>query len=141
MISPVIQFHGNCIEAIRYYESVFGANVIHIDYNREAPDNSGIMKTAEMNNLVMHSDILICGTHFSMSDTLEECNPGTMFRFNVFMESEDAVKEAYNKLSEKGTVVVELGPQFFTPMYGSVIDCYGIHWQLIMYGGESEESL
>lgn len=132
MISPVIEFNGNCAKAIEFYEKVFGATDKYIDYYHEAPDDSGIPNTGDTKNWVMHSGITICGTHFNMSDSTEPIVPGNMYKFNVFMDSEQEVTQAYDMLKVNGEVVVELGPQFFSPMYGSVKDCFGVRWQLIM---------
>ena len=39
----------------------------------------------------------------------------------------------YTELNKKGgKVMVELGPQFFSPMYGSIEDRFGVRWQLIV---------
>lgn len=108
------------------------AVIVHIDYNREAPKDSDIVNTNETKNYIMHSDIVICGTHFSMSDTLEKIEKGNMYKFNAFMQSEDAVKKAYHLMKETGTVVVELGSQFFSSLYGYVIDRFGVHWRFMI---------
>ena len=132
MISPVIQFNNNCAEAMDFYESVFGATDKYVDYYRNAPDDSGINKTTDTNHLVMHAGMTICGTHFNMCDLNEEVVAGNMFLFNVFMNSAKEVEQAFHKLKEGGKVIVELGPQFFSPMYGSIKDRFGVTWQLIM---------
>ena len=132
MISPVIQFNGNCAEAINFYASVFGATDQYIDYYQDAPDDSGISKTVDTYHLVMHSGITLCGTHINMSDSEEKIIPGNQFKLNVFMDSADEVVTAFNKLKEGGKVMVEVGPQFFSSMYGSVEDRFGVRWQLIV---------
>jgi PhnB protein len=55
-----------------------------------------------------------------------------MILFNVFMETENEVREAFENLKAGGSVLVDLGPQFFSKMYGSVVDRFGISWQLIL---------
>ena len=50
---------------------------------------------------------------------------------DVFMNSVEEVETAFQKLKEGGEVIVELGPQFFSPMYGSIKDRFGVTWQLI----------
>jgi len=135
MISPVIQFNGNCAEAIEFYEKVFGATDKYIDYYRDAPNDSGLTKSEETKNLVMHSGMTICGTHINMSDTEDKVVAGNMFKLNVFMNSAEDVINAFQMLKENGKVIVELGAQFFSPMYGSVEDRFGVHWQLICKEG------
>ena len=136
MISPVIQFNGKCGEAINLYEVVFGATDKYVEYYRDAPDDSGIPKTPETNELVMHAGMTICGTHINLCDCVEKITAGNMFKLNVFMDTNDEVKRAFHMLKENGKVIVELGAQFFSPMYGSVVDCYGVSWQLSSREGE-----
>ncbi len=131
MISPAIHLPGTCSEAIRFYEQAFAATDIHIDYYRDAPAGSGMIITEEMQDLVMHASMTICGTIVNLSDSADSIFAGNMICLNVFCDGADAVCRAYEKLKEGGRVVVELGPQFFSKMYGSVEDKFGVKWQLI----------
>ncbi len=131
MISPAIHFPGNCNEAIHFYEQVFGGTEKHIDYYRDAPDNPGFVVTSDMKNQVMHATMTICGTPVNFSDTQDETSAGNMICLNVFMPSPQAVCNAFNQLKDGGKIIVQLGPQFFSTMYGSIEDKYGIKWQLI----------
>ncbi|WP_157950026.1 VOC family protein [Vallitalea okinawensis] len=131
MISPTIHFPGNCNEAIAFYEKVFNVTHKKVEFYRDAPSNSGFTLTDDMKDLVMHSSMTICGTPFNFSDTQEKTIAGNMICFNVFFQTVDEVCNAFNKLEEDGNVIVELGPQFFSDMYGSVVDKFGIKWQLI----------
>jgi PhnB protein len=54
-----------------------------------------------------------------------------MICLNVFFKKNEEVCEAFESLKENGQIDVELGPQFFSPMYGSIIDKYRVKWQLI----------
>ena len=135
MISPAIHFPGNCAEAIAFYQKAFNAEVSFIDYYHNALSGSGIHVTEKTKNFVMHSELKICGTSVNMSDAIEEIEPGNMFKLNVFLNSADDVCSAFNLLKEGGKIAVELGPQFFSPMYAGIIDRFGIHWQLITAGG------
>jgi PhnB protein len=131
MIVPTLHFPSTCHEAITFYEEVFTMTEKNVTYYRDAPPNSGMTITKDMMDLVMHASITICGTKFNCSDSQGDVVPGNMILFNVFMESEDEVCQAFEKLKVGGEVVVDLGPQFFSKMYGSVVDRFGIKWQLI----------
>ena len=131
MISPAIHLPGTCSEAIHFYEEAFQATDKHIEYYRNAPADSGMTITEDMKELVMHASLTICGTPVNFSDSKEVLSAGNMVCLNVFFSSGDEVCHAYEKLKEGGRVMVELGPQFFSPMYGSIEDKYGIRWQLI----------
>lgn len=131
MISTAIHFPGCCMEAIAFYETVFDVTDKNILLNRDAPSNAGMTITEETKDHVTHAELIICGTRITMSDTTEQVVAGNMFVLNVFLDSADEVRLAYQKLKEGGTVRVTIGPQFFSPMYGSVKDRFGLTWQLI----------
>lgn len=131
MISPAIHFQGNCRLAIEFYEQAFNATDKFIDYYRSAPVNPGFDITEDMKDLVMHAGLTICGTLVNFSDTQDKTFAGNMICLNVFFRAPEEVSRAYEKLKEGGKVIVELGPQFFSPMYGSLEDRFGVKWQLI----------
>ncbi len=131
MISPAIHFPGTCNEAMNFYEEVFEATDKYIEYFHNAPSNPGFSITEDMKDLVMHASMTICGTPVNFSDTQDQVSAGNMICLNVFLPTADQVCRAYDKLKEGGKIVVELGPQFFSPMYGSIEDRYGIKWQII----------
>ena len=132
MIAPAIHFsNGDCAKAIELYKEAFGMTVHSIRYYRDAPPDSGMPMAEAMRDWVMHAELEICGSRVNMSDSDEAVTAGDMILLNVFFSSSEDVKKAYHALEAQGEVRVALGPQFFSPMYGSVRDRYGVHWQLI----------
>lgn len=131
MISPAIHFPGNCHEAILFYEEVFRGTDRKIEFYRDAPTNPGFEVSKDMLDQVMHASMTLNGSPFNFSDTQDKTLSGDMICFNVFLESEDEVSRAFEKLADRGQVAVPLGPQFFSRMYASVTDRFGVKWQLI----------
>jgi PhnB protein len=132
MVVPTIHFAGNCKEAINFYENAFKITEKEILYYKDAPQNSKMIITKKMLNSVMHASITICGTKFNCSDNFDNLIQGNMILFNVMMDSEEDVTHAFKQLSIDGKIVVELGPQFFSKLYGSVIDKFGVKWQIMV---------
>jgi PhnB protein len=81
---------------------------------------------------VMHSSLTFCGSSINLSDTEDEVINSNRYCLNVFFQTSDEVGRVFEKLKEGGKIIVELGPQFFSPMYGSIEDKYGVTWQLIL---------
>lgn len=131
MVSPTIHFPGNCSKALLFYEKVFNGTDKQVDLYRNAPPNPGFPVTEEMKDLVMHASMTICGTNFNFSDTMDKTIAGNMICFNIFFQTADEVCSVFHKLKENGSIVVDIGPQFFSSMYGSVVDQFGMKWQLI----------
>ena len=132
MISPAIHLPGTCAEAISLYQRAFDVTINSIDYYRDAPSDSGMVVTENEQNKIMHSELTISGSRVNMSDSSpNDIVMGNMIILNVFFDSGDDVYKAFHILKEGGKVFVELGSQFFSPMYGSVEDRFGVRWQLI----------
>lgn len=131
MIEPYISMKGNAGEAIDFYEKVFNGRDKLVMRYKDAPPNPQFPVPEHMKDLVLHSDLNIAGTKIHLSDGQRDLIPGNMISFAVNFSSPDEVEAVYNKLKEGGEVLMELGPQFFSPMYAFVRDKYGIGWQLI----------
>ncbi|WDV46453.1 VOC family protein [Clostridiaceae bacterium M8S5] len=132
MISPAIHFSGNCKQALTFYEKVFNATDKNVALYRDAPSDSGFIVTDDTKNYVMHASMTIRGTRFYFSDIQDKTLPGNMICFNVFFKTADEVICTFDKLKEGGNVLVELDSQFFSEMYGVVLDKFGVRWQLIV---------
>lgn len=132
MLSPAIHFNGYCAEAIELYKKAFDAKVINIDYYEQAPEGSGLYELARMHGKIMHSNLMIYDSLVNMSDSDEPVSVGSAICLNVFVPDAADVKRAYEALREEGSVAVDLGPQFFSPMYAAVLDKFGIRWQIIV---------
>ena len=131
MLVPALHFPGTCADAIAFYQKVFGAQVISIAYNKEAPPDASLQSAASHPHHVMHAELVIAQAHVNMCDASDTVVPGNMHLFNLFLDTVEQVVEAYHHLSADGRVITALGPQFWTPMYADVADQFGVHWQLM----------
>jgi len=130
MITPCIHFNGNCNEAITFYKEVLGAEVKEINYAKDAPAGSGVDSLPP--NFVMHSEIIICGMNFSLTDGSETPLEDTHVSFLIRYSIADEVKSAFEKLVVGGEVVEPLAKVFWSDLYGYVIDRFGVNWQVMV---------
>ncbi|MCL2389568.1 MAG: VOC family protein [Elusimicrobia bacterium] len=130
MITPTIHFQGNCKEAIDFYIEVFGAQVKAIHYAKDAPSGNGMDKFPP--EFVMHSEVTICGTDFSLTDGAELPISGHNFSFLIRYKSPDELISVFNKLAAGGKIVESPAPQFWTPLWGYVVDKFGVNWSLMV---------
>lgn len=131
MISPVIHFNGNCLDAIKLYERAFPLDNKEVYMYEEAAKDDSLKVNKAMFGKVMHSTITLSGTKFNMSDVEEDIIKGDMVCFNVFLKNPEEVLTAYKVLGETGTIVEEPGEIFFARLFTVVIDEYGIRWQIM----------
>ena len=130
MIVPAISFPGTCAQAIAFYQMVFDLTNLQVDYYRDAPPDANFPVGEETRDWVMHAEMTLCGSRINMSDG-NRTYSGHRIVLNVFLDSDAEVSRIFGALKEGGVVDVELGPQFFSSLYGAVEDKFGVYWQLI----------
>ncbi|AWO02231.1 VOC family protein [Chitinophaga alhagiae] len=128
-INAYITFNGNCHEAMKFYQDALGGELtlqsvggMPVEARCPAGEEQQIMHSQLMkgNMVLMGTDMLgpagfIQGTTMSLAlqcDTAEEIN--TYFA----------------NLSQGGQVVEPLGKQAWGPLWGMLIDRYGVAWML-----------
>jgi len=130
MLIPTIHFNGNCDEAIAFYKEALGADVKEINYAKDAPPDSGMDEL--LPNFVMHSEVFICGTNFSLTDGAETPIPFGNFSFIIVYDTAEEVTATFEKLAVSGEVEKPLDTTFWSPLYGSVVDRFGVNWQVMV---------
>jgi len=129
MLITTISFQGNCDEALTFYKEALGAEVKEVAYFRDAPPDSGMDESLPP-NFVMHSEVMIFGSKFTMTDGGTAPITGDYFSFMLSLDSEEEVTSVFNKLAKGGQVTGALAQQFWATLCGDVQDCFGIHWHV-----------
>ena len=130
MITPCIHFQDNCDEAINFYKEALGAEVKAIFYAKDAPPDSGMESLPP--NFVMHSEVLICGMNFSLTDGSKKPITGEHISFLITYDTAEEVKSAFEKLAVGGKVIEPLAKVFWSSLYGYVIDRFGVNWDMMV---------
>ncbi|NLO86522.1 MAG: hypothetical protein GX096_14025 [Clostridiales bacterium] len=130
MLVPAIHFPGTCQQAINRYKEALNAQVINIAYERDAPSDSNMHANGTPDH-VMHAELIIAGTRLNMCDVNDDVTNGNMHLYNIFMDSIDEVRTAYEQLTVGGKIHKKIGPQFWTSMYCDIEDAYGVRWQIM----------
>lgn len=125
-IIPRIYFNGNCNEAIERYKSALGATVDYL-----MTYGSAAAGASEDQDLIMNAQIDISGNKFHLADRAQmDVFSTDQISFTVFAESPQQVKIIYQALSEGGKILMEPAETFFSPCHCSLIDPFGITWQV-----------
>jgi len=131
MIVPFINFPGKASEAIAFYENIFRIEDKQVMLFKEMPEELKPHFSRDTDNYVMHAEMTINGTKVWIGDTTQDITPGDMVTLSVPMISQEEIREAFGKLKENGEVLMELGTTFYSPLFGTVKDKFGIVWHLI----------
>lgn len=131
-IKPYLMFNGNCAEAIDLYERAFGFKARVMRYS-DAPPSEGYQPAPGTENFVMHACLTDRNDYTVFLADMPPDNPSTFgngMSVSMELDSEDAVKSAFDILKEGGKVTMELQQTFWSKCYGSLEDRFGVNWML-----------
>lgn len=130
-VDAYLNFNGNCREAVEFYAEAFGTEIPTIMTFGESPPNPNYPLPEEAKNLVMHTRLNLVGSNVMFSDVF----PGMPFikgnniSLAIVSKDFDEIKSLFRKLKVGGTVGMELQETFWSKLYGSLTDKFGIEWQ------------
>jgi predicted 3-demethylubiquinone-9 3-methyltransferase (glyoxalase superfamily) len=122
-ISSCLWFDDNAEEAVNFYTSIFKNSKIGsvARYGEEGPGPKGRVMTMTFQLDGQEFMALNGGPHFTFSPAIS---------FFVNCETQPEIDELWDKLSEGGTVLMELDTYPFSEKFGWVADKFGVSWQL-----------
>lgn len=136
MLNIYLNFKGNAKEAVKTYEEAFNTKLENARYFSEMPPSDGFKINEEEMNNIMYSQMDISGSTIMISDVPsnypEEIIVGNNATLTVQMDNPNDVRHAFDVLARDGRVTMPLEKTFFSELYGSVEDAYGIHWAIMI---------
>ena len=131
-VNPYIEFNGNCREAVAFYTQVFGVTEkVQMMTWGEMPSDPKYPLPEEDKNLVMHTELILCGSRVMLADRPASMPIliGNNISLTVVSKDIEEIKMLFNKMKVGGTVAMELQETFWSKIYGFVTDKFGIPWQ------------
>ncbi len=133
IVTPCIHLNGRCEEAIALYEEAFGATTkVMLRYADADPRDWDVPLTEEQKDLVYHAETYIGDQRIMLSDTLDS-GPfkNTSLFLTVTFDDADSVKKAYNVLQDGSTLVHPMISTTYSSCFVSLIDKFGLRWNLM----------
>lgn len=133
-IQPYLFFNGRCEEALDYYEQHLGAKInMKMRYGDAPPDQRPSSDAAAQH--IMYSNFTLGDSVLMASDDCVNANTTFQgFSLSLTVNSKDEADRAFHALADGGQVHAPLGPTFFSPYFGMVVDRFGISWMVIIPG-------
>lgn len=132
MIEPYLMFHGQASEAIDFYEKVFHGTNKRVMRWGDAPADNEYPVDQMKKEWILHGEIQLCGTNFSISDCDQVFQSTHFLSLILRLDSPEEVQRVYDALKiDGGKVLMEIAPTFYAKMYAWVQDKFGVSWQLI----------
>jgi predicted 3-demethylubiquinone-9 3-methyltransferase (glyoxalase superfamily) len=126
-ITPFLWFDNNAEEAVNLYTSIFKNSKVGsiARYGEAGPGPVGTVMTATFQ---------LAGQEFTALNGGPEYQFTPAISFFVYCQSQAEIDDLWTRLSEGGTVLMELAKYPFSEKFGWVNDKFGVSWQLNFVG-------
>lgn len=134
-ITPYLFFSGRCEEALAFYTKALGAEVeMLMRFNESPTPTPPDMLQSGFENKVMHASFTVAGARIMASDGCDDKSKFDGFRLVLTVASDAEAHQAFDALSEGGTVQMPLTPTFWSPCYGMLTDKFNVGWMVMVPG-------
>lgn len=129
-----LNFAGNTEEAFKFYQSVFGGELVGVTRFKDMVTH-GIKVSKEEENMMMHIGLPVGDGQMLMgTDALESMGhkliQGNNVHISVHPDSKEDADRIFNALSAGGKVGMPIADQVWGDYYGHLTDKFGIHWMV-----------
>lgn len=130
-LNPYLSFTGTAREAMEFYRDALGGELRITTFGEFGEADPAVA------GQVMHSQLETAGGLTLMgADTPpgEEHKPGNAVTVSLTGDTGDGLHEAWQKLTEGGTVTVPLEKQMWGDEFGMCTDRFGVQWMVNIAG-------
>jgi PhnB protein len=131
-VQPYLFFDGRCEEAVEFYRSALGAEVVMLMRFKDSPDPPppGMVPPGGENK-VMHAALRIGDAMVLASDGRCSGQPSFQgFALSLTASNEAEANRLFASLAEGGHVQMPLAKTFFSPRFGMAADRFGVSWMV-----------
>jgi len=136
-VQAYLTFNGRCEEAIEFYRSALGAEVVMLMRFKDAPAGGPGEGCAggpvPDGDKIMHCALRIGETTLMASDGMSLGEPSFQ-GFSLALSPKDAAEaeKLFLALSEGGQAQMALTETFFASRFGMVADKFGVSWMIVV---------
>ena len=130
-IQPHLFFDGRCEEAIEFYQSALGAEVVMLMRHKDSPEPPPPGMIPPAGDKIMHATLKIGGAVVMVSDGRAAGNPKFEgFSLSINVKTEAEADRYFAALADGGQIHMPLGKTFWAPKFGMVADRFGVGWMV-----------
>ncbi|ACY18577.1 VOC family protein [Haliangium ochraceum] len=124
--TPYLHLNGKAEEAMAFYQSALGADLISSQRFGELDDSC----PAAMKDRIMHAVMKVGEGMIMMSDGMPDAAPPAGMSVSVALSCTDAeaTRKRFDALAEGGAVIAPFNKAPWGAWFGSLTDKYGIAW-------------
>ena len=141
-VIPYINFHGNCRQALEFYQEVFETEKAELMTFGQMPPDPDFPVTEETKDLVAHATLKINDGIIMFSDMPADIPFTAGNNISVMVSGtgiDDKLTQYFNRIKDDGgKVEMELAETFWTKLFGSITDKFGITWHFNLDSDEQQ---
>ena len=124
-VSPYIAFKGNCRQAIEFYKTALGAEVLFTQTVGESP-----MSNMGPATNIMHCTIKVGDSTIMMcDDPLPHPAAGDgNISLAIGLDDPERARQLFGNLADGGSVIMPLEKTYWAEAFGMVRDKFGVKW-------------
>lgn len=129
-IQPYLFFTGECEEALNFYQSVFGGEIVNINRYGGSPMES--QAPPGWKDKIMHATFT-AGDITLMAADSSHSPPGAnnaRARLSVGSADHEEGQRVFDGLAAGGTITMPYSKQFWGASFGMLVDRFGIEWMV-----------
>ena len=125
-ITPYLFFPGTCEKAMNFYVETFNGEITYIQRFGDA----SMPVEDDYKNKIMHATLEFNGNRIQFSDGAPHkgVTKGDNVHLSLNFTDEDKMREIFDKLSNGGSVHMDLQDTFWGAIFGQLEDKFGIRW-------------
>ena len=132
-VQPYLFFAGNCEEAVEFYRTALGAEVLMTMRFKDSPEpHQPGMVPPGAEDKIMHTSFRIGDSTIMASDG-GVCGGGKSFEgfsLSLGVATEAEADRLFNALAAGGKVDMPLSRTFWSPRFGMLTDRFGMGWMI-----------
>ena len=135
-VNVYITFDGNCEQAFKYYQSVFGGEFTFLGRFKDMPPMEGMPPiTGEAGEKIMHVSLPISKETILMGSDIggdwgAKLKIGNNFSVSVSTDSKVEADRLFGELSAGAKVTMPMQSTFWGDYFGSCTDKFEINWMI-----------
>ncbi|MCK8462978.1 VOC family protein [Aliiroseovarius sp. S1339] len=128
---PYVFFKDKCRDAVTRYAEIFGSSPEIMSF-KDMPEEDRNQMPGVPDDAVMHASVAIGdGMLFASDDPSGETPEMAGCNVCLSLPDEAETKRVFNALADGGDVRMPLSPMFWTPLFGTLTDKFGVRWMIM----------
>lgn len=127
-MNPYVTFDGNCAEAFKFYEKLFGGKIKTMLKVADGPMAS---KMPDKLDQIMHAEINLGAKTLMGCDAMGPYEPAKGIKIQTAFDTVERAKEVFDALADGGKIMMPFEKTFFAEGFGLCDDRFGIPWIVV----------